>query len=149
MNRQPFKQRSVLMRTDKQVEVAKNILDNIPLDADSPIEMVLREYKPARSLDANSRYWAMLHDISEQLWASGKQFDTETWHEYLKRKLMPDIIVVKGGEQRSKWVEEPDGKMRVISTTQLNKSSFGEYMDEVAAFGAGQGVMFHTNQFQQ
>ena len=58
---------------------------------------------------------------------------------------MPETIVTKDGETRSKWEEVPDGDAVVISTTKLERRCFAEYPTAVEAFGASLGVQFSAN----
>lgn len=114
-------------------------------NAPDGIEIVAREPVKVRGLDANGYYWLRLGEIAEQAWFAGKQFNTDIWHEYCKREIMPDTITTKDGEERSKWIDMPKGLPVVISTTQLDKKSFAEYTTAVEAFGASLGVLFSAN----
>ena len=83
-----------------------------------------------------------LHEIAEQGWFQGRLYSADVWHEYAKKHIMPEEIITKDGEIRSKWVESPDGSRVVISATQLAKACFAEYTEMVEAFGAGLGVRY-------
>ena len=140
-----FQTRSILLRTEIQRESAQALLDNVPLDAEQPLEVVFREPVKARGLDANGYYWMRLGEIAEQAWLNGRQYDKDTWHEYARQNLMPETIKTKDGEVRSKWVAVPSGRPVVISTTQLERRCFAQYTEAVEAFGAGLGVEFSAN----
>ena len=142
MTRKKFETRSILLRSAVQVDTAKALLANLPLDPDKPLEMLVREQPRARGLDQNGLYWLRLSEVAGQGWVQGKQFNADCWHEYCKRHIMPDEIVTKDGETISKWVELPDGVMTVVSTTILEKKCFADYITAVEVFGASLGVQF-------
>lgn len=142
MNRQEFKARTIRLVGQVQLDSAMRLLPNLPIDPDKPLELIIREEKKVRGLDANAYYWVRIGEISEQAWFSGKQFNSDTWHEYAKRNIMPETVTIKGGDVVSKWVESPDGALHVMSTTVLEKKCFAEYVTAVEAFGSGIGVIF-------
>lgn len=140
--RHEFPPRRILLRSQLQVDTVIALVKNVPLDPDNPIEVLFREQPKARGNDANSYYWMRLGEIAEQAWVHGKQFNSDSWHEYCKRHIMPNEITTKAGDRVSKWLESPDGTMTITSTTALEKRCFAEYIDQVEAFGAGLGVQF-------
>jgi len=140
--RQKFLTRSILLRSDVQVYTVNALIKQVPLDPDKPIEVLIREQPRQRGLDQNGLYHLRLDEIEAQGWFHGKQFAHELWHIYCGKKIMPEIITTKDGEERSKWIELPDGELTVISTTQLEKKCFADYTTAVEAFGADLGVHF-------
>jgi hypothetical protein len=146
MKRDKFQTRSILLVGMMQKDTARLVIENAPIDMANPIEVVIREQVKARGLDANGYYWLRLGEIAEQGWFNGKRFNSDVWHEWAKRHLMPEVVTTKDGEKRSKWLDTPDGTATVISTTQLEKSCFAEYTSIVEAFGAQElGVRFSEN----
>ena len=87
--------------------------------------------KSRRSSEANRRYWALLHEISEGVKPDGKQYGSEAFHDYFKTKFL-------GADDR----ELPNGKTLVIphSTADLDTAEFGDYLDQVQAWAAERGV---------
>ncbi len=142
MTRPTFKTRTIRLVGETQRETAIAMLNNLPLDAEHPLEIVAREEVKARGLDANGLYWLRLTEIADQAWFNKRQFSKEVWHEFARQNLMPEQIVTKDGEVKSKWVEMPSGSSVVISTTLLERKCFSDYIEAVTAFGAGLGVMF-------
>lgn len=142
IKRKRFSPRQFLLRSSRQVELVIAALRNAPLDEQHPLECVIREFRMVRTLEANARYWVMLSDIAEQAWFDGRQYSAESWHEYHKRHTLPDVVVVKGGEVRSKWIDEPGGGRHVVSTTELESRCFSDYMQAVEVCGAEMGVQF-------
>lgn len=124
------------------MELVVSLVSNLPTDPDRPLEVLIREQVKQRGIDQNGLYWRRLADIAEQAYFEGKRYSKDVWHIYLCKEEMPEEIVTRDGEIRSKWVELPDGSLTVISTTQLSKASFAEYTTIVEAFGAGLGVRF-------
>lgn len=84
-------------------------------EAGKPIAVLLTEHKKKRNDEQNKRYWAVLNEIAIKAWLSGKQYSSEAWHEYYKRKFI-------GCE------DCPDGSMVSISSTKLNTAEFADYM---------------------
>ena len=144
-----FVTRSFRLVGEAQRHGAIALLNNLPVNADEPLEVVFREPPKARGLDANGYYWMRLGEIADQAWLSGRQYDKDCWHRYSGIHLMPEEITTKNGDVFSKWVEMPDGAMKVISTTQLERKCFANYTEIVEAFGAGLGVMFSANRERQ
>ena len=146
MNRSKFQPMTFLLVNSQVVQNLVRLLHNLPVDADRPLEVVIREPVRQRGLDQNGYYWHRLGEISEQGWLNGRQFDSYLWHEYAKIHLMPDLVTTKDGIERSKWMESPDGSLAVISTTLLEKGCFAQYTQLVEIFGAQElGVRFSVS----
>lgn len=122
-----------------------SLIVNLPIDAENPLQITIGEKTKARGIDQNGLYWKRLTEIADQAYFNGRQFDKEVWHEYARQNVMPDEIVTKDGEARSKYVETPSGATTIISTTKLERKCFSEYITALEAFGAGLGVMFSAN----
>lgn len=145
MNRQKFQRRPFLLRDEAVRDNLIRVIQNLPLDADHPLEIVIDERRPTRKQTQNAYLWAgPLKDIAEQAWIDGKQFSAEVLHEFLKRELLPeefDPELVKDDYQ--KWRYDPKGnRILVGSTTDLTVKGFNIYLEQVIAFGAALGVNF-------
>lgn len=145
MTRQKFEPRRILLRGPEQVERAIAVLRNVPLDNLKPLEFLVQEPSRKRGLDQNGYYWLRLGEIAAFAWLNGRQFNSDCWHEYFKRNVMPDTITTKDGVERSKWIELPDGTLTVISTTELEKACFAIYTTMCEAFGASLGVEYSAD----
>lgn len=88
--------------------------------ADRPLVIHITEYNATRTVDMNRRYWAILQDISEQAWFSGKRYGKEVWHEAMRRRFLP-------------LVDGPDGSYPT-STSSLTIKQFADYSDRVETF---------------
>lgn len=147
--RQKLQTVTIRLVGEDQRQLAAVRLHHLPIDPGKPIEIVYREENKVRTLDANARMWVgPLKDISEQAWLHGRQFSDEVWHNYFKEKFLPEDndpdmeSMTKEGYR--KWDFDPNGdKVLTGSTTQLTSKGFAIYLEQVMAFGAGLGVMFH------
>ena len=137
-----FQTRRFLLRGTDQVKSLLALIPNLPVNPDHPLEILIREEPKERKLSKNALYWALLSEISDQAWLHGRQYSKDVWHEYCKSNIMPDKIITKDGETRSKWLDSPSGSPVVISTTMLEDNCFSEYITAVEAFGGGLGVRF-------
>ena len=145
MTRPKFTTRKVLLRTWEQVRLLVNLIPNLPIDSENPLEIIIREPVKVRGLDQNGYYFMRLGEIAEQAWIEGRQYSKDAWHEYARKNIMPEQVTTKNGDVISKWIETPDGGCAVISTTLLEKGCFAEYTNAVEAFGASLGVMFSAS----
>lgn len=145
MKRNAIEKTIILLRSDQQKQLACSKINNLPIDEDKPIQITISEQVKKRGLTQNAYYWLRLGEISAQAWSNGRQYDSDIWHEYAKRNIMPDDVEIKTGEKVSKYIDSPDGNAVIISTTQLTKKQFAEYTEMVEAFGASLGVMFSAN----
>lgn len=152
MKRQPFQQRTFRLADREIVRRLGALIENLPVDAARPLEVVIREEKRKRTLDQNALYWAgPLRDIAEQAWVHGRQYSAEVWHEHFKREFLPDPdwsacdhSHIKDGF--AKWARTPNGTNVLIgSTTGLTLRGMAVYLEQVYAYGASLGVQFSEN----
>ncbi len=149
-SRPKFKTRTIRLVGETQRDTAIAMLNNLPLDAEHPLEIVAREEVKVRKQSANDAMWAgALKDIAEQAWINKRQYSAEIWHEHMKREYLPEdddpdlAELVKDWETWRKWDVDPAGNRICIgSTTRLTRKGFAIYNEKVHAFGAGLGVMF-------
>lgn len=148
MKRQPFAPRKIRLIGELQREAAIAVLRNMPLDAEKPLEAMFREEVKARKPDQNALMWAgPLRDIAEQGYVDGRSYTAEVWHEHFKAEFLPEVFepeLCKEGYRKYDYT--PSGKRVLIgSTTQLTVKGFALYLQQVEAFGASLGVLFHVN----
>lgn len=96
-----------------------------------------------RSSDANARYWALLHVLSERVRPSGTLYSVETWHTYCKsRWLGCDEIVLPAAISNPASTERAIPRLLLIprSTADLEVDAFSDYMTQVEAWCADKGV---------
>lgn len=146
MNRQKYKTVTVNLLGSDQLDHLLTLLTSVPLDREDPVEVIIRERVRQRNNGQNALYWKRLSEIAEQaIGKNGQQYDADAWHDNCGRHVMPDEVITKDGEIRSKWIERPDGSLGVISTTQLETGFFAQYTEMVEAYGASLGVRFQAN----
>lgn len=104
------------------------------VDAGTRVE--LKEAK--RTDDQNSKFWAMLTDVSQQLLWHGQKLNTEDWKlvflDALKRELriVPNIT--------------GNGFVNLgRSSSDLTKAEFSDLIEIIHAFGAEHGVQFQDD----
>lgn len=146
MKRQKFVTRTIPLVGPLQLRTALALLPNLPLDADKPLELVIREKAKARKPDQLALMWAgPLKDIAEQAYINGRSFSAEVWHEHMKREHLPeeyDEELTKEGYR--KWDITPRGERVLVgSTGDLTVKGFAQYLEQVYADGANMGVQFH------
>jgi hypothetical protein len=109
--------------------LAREMLDN------APDGHILEVRPPKRSLDSNRYYWAVLGDISEQV-VPGRSYEPSVYHEYFRTLFLPE-----------RMVELPDGSLKMLepSTSELNQSSFSEYVEKVVMWALQNDVKFSDN----
>jgi hypothetical protein len=98
------------------------------------------EFKAAkRSLDQNSRFWAMLTDVATQL----------VWHG---QKMRPDdwrLVFLDALKRELRVVPNIDGNGFVNlgrSSSDLTKAEMTDLIELIFAFGANHGVVFHEQE---
>jgi hypothetical protein len=102
------------------------------------------EFKgPCRSLDQNSRFWAMLTDCAVQGRINDRRFNTEQW------KLM---FLHAYAEERGAEIKYLPALNRVgmvpcgRSSSDLSVAEMSELMDFISAWGAENGIKFHDQE---
>ena len=143
--RNPIAKMIFLIRYERDRELLSNKIGNLPLDEENPIQIAISEKTKSRGLDQNGLMWKRIGEISSQGWINKRQYSKECWHKYLKDNEMPEEVELKDGTVCSKWIEQIDGSMETISTTELSARFFAKYITIIEAFGAGLGVMFSAN----
>lgn len=89
--------------------------------------------KSTRSIEQNSRLWALLSDVSKQVDWYGRKLSPEEWKHVFTAALKKQDVV-----------PGIDGGFVVVamSTSKMTKGEMTELQDLIEAFGAQQGVRF-------
>lgn len=142
----PFTTRKFVIVDDVQRNAICQLARNVP----AGIEVIFRQEQKQRKAEQNALMWAaLLTKVSKQAWVNGRQFDNETWHEYFKKKFLPeefeDGYTLDGYR---KWKFLPDGSMSMVgSTTRLTTKGFARYLEEVEAYCTGElGVSLYERE---
>lgn len=107
------------------------------VDAGAPLGINVAPYRKTRSSEQNALMWVWLGQLADDAWVGGKQYSAETWHEHIKRELLPET----NARGDHKWESTPDGGRRcVMSTTRLTDAEMSDYMHALGAFAASVGV---------
>lgn len=95
--------------------------------------MVVELKEATRSLEQNSRMWAMLTDVSKQVDWYGRKLTPEEWKHVFSASLKKQDVV-----------PGLDGGFVVLglSTSKMTIREMGEIMELMEAFGAQRGVRF-------
>jgi len=102
------------------------------------------EFKgPARSVDQNSRFWAMLTDCAVQGRIDGRRYNTEAWktmfmHAYAEER----DVEIKYLPALNRAGMVPCGR----SSSDLSVQEMTELMDWIEAWGAENGIKFHDQE---
>ena len=137
--------RQITLSSQEAARAGMALLEHVPIDAEHPLEMLIRPLVEKRSNVQNALYWKRLGEIEDQAWLFGRSYSAETWHEHCRQEVMPDVVEIKNGDLASKWIELPNGTRYVRSTTELSKKCFADYITLVERFGASLGVMFSAD----
>jgi inactivated superfamily I helicase len=102
-------------------------------DAQRPLTALCEPYKDTRRNIANSKMWAMLADVSEQVVYHGQKYTADDWKDILTASL--------AGELR--MAPTTDGQRIVIlglRTSQMTIAKMSEFTEFMYAFGAEKEV---------
>lgn len=94
--------------------------------------------EPTRTLEQNSRLWASLTDVSQQVEWYGKKLAPEDWKHVFTASL-----------RKLEVVPNLDGTGFValgLSTSKMSKREISELLELIYAFGSERGVIFGDNQ---
>ena len=99
----------------------------------APDGMVVTIQEPNRTLEQNTKMWALLHEVSVQVDWYGQHLTPEEWKDVFTAAL-----------KRQKVVPGIDGGFVVCgqSTSQMGKKAMAELMEVIYAFGSEKGVVF-------
>ena len=103
-------------------------------------QYVVEVKEKTRSVEQNSRLWAMLTDVSRQVDWYGKKLTPEEWKD-----------VFSASHKKHKVVPGIDGGFVVVgaSTSKMTIREMGELMELIDAFGAQQGVRFTAPEYEE
>jgi hypothetical protein len=94
---------------------------------------------PRRSLSQNSRFWAMLTDISQQYKHGDRYYTPDQWK----------VLFLHAIGREFKFLPSLDGTTVVPygkSSSNLSKAEMAELMEFIEAWGAEHGVIFHDKE---
>jgi hypothetical protein len=122
---------TVIIRNDRDREQIAHWAHKAPL-------WTRVEFKQAkRTVDQNARMWAMLTDVAQQHKHHGIYLSAADWR----------LIFMEGLKREMRIVPNLDGTGFVNlgrSTSDLSKAEMSDLMELIEAFGAQNGVTFHS-----
>lgn len=145
--REKFPTRTIRLSGRQQLDTAMALLAHMPLDAERPIQVIVREEVKPRKLSQQALMFAgPLADIAEQAYIGGRAYSADVWHHHYKVLYLPEEFNAElCREGYRKWDYSPAGERVLIgSTTQLTTKGMAQYIEQIMADGAGMGVMFHS-----
>lgn len=99
---------------------------------EAPDGVIVKFMEPTRSLEQNSRLWAMLHDISEQVDWYGRRLSPEDWKHVFTSSL-----------RKLEVVPNLDGTGFValgLSTSKMSVREMRDLIELMMAFGSEKDV---------
>lgn len=117
---------TVILRGDVQRRLAKALIDAAPLDA------VVTIRAGTRSVEQNSKMWAMLSDIARAK-PEGRIWPPETWKAAFMSALGHEIVWQPGIDGAPAF---PAG----FRTSRLSKAGMADLITFIAAYGDKHGV---------
>ena len=118
---------TVILKSEYQRNLAHEYLDRAPVGA------VVKISKPARSLDQNSKMWALLSDISRAK-PDGRCHTPEVWKSLFMNACGHAVQFEEGLDGNP----FPAG----FKTSSLSKEQMSEMIEFIYAWGSQQGVVF-------
>ena len=140
-----MKPKTIVINENTMFAAIRASIMNLPRDG--TMEIVIRKHTKKRSLDQNALYWSLIAQIAEQAKVKGLQYSKNTWHQYCIENIMPQFVINKNGERVTKGEFMPFMRgIAYISTTELSKESFSEYIEAVTANAVtALGVQFEAH----
>ena len=122
----------VILRGDSQRKLAKALIDRAPVDA------VVRISEATRSLEQNSKLWAMLSDISRAK-PEGRTHTPEMWKALFMNACGHEVQFLNGLEGGNPF---PVG----FSSSRLKVSEMRDLIEFISAYGARHNVKWSEAQ---
>jgi hypothetical protein len=104
----------------------------------APIDTRVTFQSPRRTLPQNSRFYAMLTDIAQQITWHGARLSVDEWK----------LVMLAGLKRELRLVPNIDGTGFVNigqSSSDLSKEEFSDLFELMEMFGAQHGVTFHDS----
>lgn len=122
---------TVILRGDVQRALAKQLIDKAPQDA------IVNVREATRTLDQNSKMWAMLSDIARAR-PQGRVLKTDKW-----KALFMDAIGIPAD-----WEPGLNGGVVNVGyrSSTLTKQQMSDLIESMYAYGAEHGVVWSDEQ---
>ena len=92
---------------------------------------------PTRTLEANAKMWAMLHEVATQVVWHGRKLSADEWK-----------IVFSAALKKQEVLPGIDGGFVAMgqSTSAMSKREMADLIELITAFGVEHGVVFHDDE---
>ena len=122
-----------ILHGDTQLASCTDCLSRVYSDKERLYEVLIQEHDPKRSLDQNSKLWAMLDDVAKQVEWYGQKLGREDWKQMFTASL-----------KKQKAVPGIDGGFVVLGvpTSSMSKKLMSELIELIYAFGAERNVIW-------
>jgi hypothetical protein len=99
---------------------------------DAKLGWVVSVSKPNRTTAQNALYWAVLHEIADQI-KPGSEYSAEIWHSYFKTLFLNGRVI-----------ELPNGNVieQEPTTTGMTTAAFSDYVERVIAWATEKGLVW-------
>ena len=126
-----MKQQYLLRNTNIRTN-AINAINQLQLDEKRPVVIEIKDM--TRSLDQNSKLWAVLGDVSRQVEWHGRKLTSESWkHIFTAALVKQDVVPNLAG----------DGFVVLgQSTSKMSVGQMRDLIELIHAFGAERGVIW-------
>ena len=121
---------SYVLRSEDIRDRLIKVIGRVPIVMDGkPYQVTISRYQPQRSVQQNRRYWALVGKIAHGMaeYSDGEYFHPETWHAWLVTRFLG----VNPGPEETTFPK---------STSKLGVQEFSDYMTEVEAWAAENGI---------
>lgn len=118
---------TVILREQRQRDLAKHLIDRAPADA------VVNIRAATRSTDQNAKMWAMLSDVARAK-PQGRAHTAEVWKQLFMHACGHAVQFESGLDGQP----FPTG----FRSSRLNKSQMSDLIEFIHAWGAQNGVLF-------
>ena len=138
MKREKYPTRKVRIVGELQRDTAIAILQNAPLDANKPLEMILREEKCKRTLEQSAKFHAMCGDVANQKQWGGKKLSLDQWKVLF---VSGHTVATNGSSEIVPGIEGEFVNIRE-STANMTLSRLSSLIEYVYAWGSENGIMW-------
>ena len=147
--RHKFLTRSIRLIGEAQRDTALALLNNVPLDAEKPLEVVVREASKDKSREQEERYHAMLNDIAKQCQHLNMALDLDTWKrlaiDQFKRDTLkePQCCAEYWARNQLSVIPSLDGSAIVVlgeQSRRFPKAVASVFVEWLFSWGADHGV---------
>ncbi len=121
--------RTIVIRDDMRRQRALNVIREIKIDPERPMEMLLQEFKSTRTLAQNRLLWWWLAKIRKHVLESeGKFYSDKQLYHYFCEMFLPQVVERTMGKviERQQTSSELDVKEFTAFLTNIEQYAFDQ-----------------------